>query len=358
MSKIAILGAGGFGSALALVLSRADHQVTLGGRNEAQIEKREKTKMLKVLPKGNHFPCPDSLSFAFGQDLALVRYDFAIICVPTTAAGDLLAKYQGQELPPLVFVQKGWDSTCQMHPIEALWQARPDQPALLFTGAAFAEDLANGAAAEMIICHRNGDSSLARQFCEVLKPVETSIWPVISNDIRSVCLANVVRTIASCQAGVAVGILRTREQDFPSTYVSIRQGIIAEYTRVCLQLLEGSRARFPQSDTPVGRVLQSDILMCTDYTTHQLNASRNFRFGYHLGHGLTIEYSSGLAGATIEALHNTGLVAQALRQQDRDLDAFPCLAVLSQLLAGEIEIEQVARLILDRRERRFPASLC
>jgi glycerol-3-phosphate dehydrogenase len=206
------------------------------------------------------------------------------------------------------------------------------------TGAAFSQDLATGAQAEMIVSATTQTALQATQ--ELLK--NTAIWPVFTpfGDLGTevgVAMANSLRTVTSFVQGLTYGYMQKSEMWSASTWATAwaHTNTLHEYL---LHALIG------QVQIPVGvrTVLAADLLLCAS------SASRNFEVGRLIGAGDDPEHAKGSVPGVAECFRNIEDHAERIEGME-----LPYYLEALQFVRSEITLEQAAASILARRERRF-----
>ena len=141
MSKIAVLGAGAWGTALAIQAARAGNEVVLWARDGAETlaASRESPRL-----PGHHLP--DSI-FVTGD--AATLSDTVIAAVPTQS---LRAALTGlPDIRHLVICAKGIEAATLRLPLEIAAEVQPNAVSAVLTGPNFAHDIASGLPAAAVV---------------------------------------------------------------------------------------------------------------------------------------------------------------------------------------------------------------
>src|SRR5579883_960203 len=102
MSRISIIGAGAWGTALAIVAARAGHDVSLWSRNAAVVESVQRTRRNELyLPD---FKIPDNVFINGETNLALDNAEMIILAVPSHAMRRTLEQLKPHAEPRMLFV--------------------------------------------------------------------------------------------------------------------------------------------------------------------------------------------------------------------------------------------------------------
>ncbi|HAL92336.1 MAG TPA: glycerol-3-phosphate dehydrogenase [Verrucomicrobia bacterium] len=202
--KVALLGDGGWGTALALTLVRNGHAPRVWGPAADYIgEIRHARLNRKFLPG---VPLPEEIEWTADPDEALAGAEAVVMVVPSkyvrTTLGRFAAAYRAAGSPPVVSATKGFDESTQERMTEILselWFVR--QPAAL-SGPSIAPETARGVpTAVTIAC---ADAALARRFQELFTGDTFRVYT--SDDVRGVELGGALKNVIALAAGVCDGL--------------------------------------------------------------------------------------------------------------------------------------------------------
>jgi glycerol-3-phosphate dehydrogenase (NAD(P)+) len=305
--KIAILGSGAFGAALAAALGR-EGPVVLWGRGQAGREIRRLPGL--VLPG----------SVTVTADLAETDdADLLLLSVPMQALGRFVADH-GARLAsrPLVACCKGVDLTTGLGPVEILDTLGGPAPAVL-TGPSFAADIAIGLPTALTLACRDdalGAHLQARLSTPVLRLYRTP-------DVIGAELGGALKNVMAIAAGVVIGA---------GLGDSARAALM---TRGYAEMLRFALARGARAETLAGLSGFGDlVLTCTSAQ------SRNFSFGLSLGRGESFDPAT-----TVEGAATARAVAEIGRTQALDL---PVSTAVAALVDGRITVTEAIQSLLSR----------
>lgn len=279
--SIAVLGAGSWGTALALQLARKDLDIRLWGHDPAHVQRlAELRENSEYLPG---FELPVNITPQASLQAAIVDCRFVLIAIPSRGFRALL-----QELKPaldddmaLFWASKGFeiDSGLLLH--EVIEQELPSFRYGVISGPTFASEVAIGLPAA-IACAGN-DEATTEVFAECLRGLHFRAYT--STDIVGVELGGALKNVLAIAVGVADGL------GFgANTRAALMTRGLAEIMRLSTHL--GAR-----QETMMGLAGLGDlILTCTD------NQSRNRRFGIAIGKGKTVAQAEIEVGQTVEGL--------------------------------------------------------
>jgi glycerol-3-phosphate dehydrogenase (NAD(P)+) len=306
--KIAVLGAGAWGTALAIQLADGA-DVSLWTRNPEQA-----ARMIGAGVNDRYLPGYSLSGLAVTADLeASVRdADYLVSGVPTSGFRDLLRQLRtGECKRPLVWLCKGFESGTMKLPHEVLDEEWPGYAqAAVLSGPSFAQEVAAGQPAALTVA--SFDAEFARQVAQDLHRPRLRLYS--SHDLIGVEVGGAVKNVIAIAAGIADGLgfgLNARA-------ALITRGL-AEISRLGLNL--GGR-----QDTFMGLSGMGDlILTCTG------DLSRNRRVGLRLARGESLE----------GILRELGHVAEGVTTARE-------VARLAHSLGVEMPITEAVRAIIDQ----------
>lgn len=320
-ADISVIGAGSYGTALAICLARNGHKVLLWGRNEDHVAEMAKSHSNERYLPGSQFP--DSLSLSSDLKAVITASDNILLVVPSHAYGEMLAQIKPflGENSKLAWATKGLD-----HKSGRLLQdvAREilgdDIPLAVLSGPTFAKEMAAGLPTAISLS--STDTDFANTLSELLH-CEKSFRVYSNDDFIGIQLGGAVKNVIAIGAGMADGI---------GFGANARTALI---TRGLAEMTRLGAALNAEPSTFMGMAGLGDlVLTCTD------NQSRNRRFGLALGHGDSVEQAMEDIGQVVEGFRNTKEVH-----------------MLAQRMGIEMPIvEQVYQVLYCGKEARLAAS--
>ncbi len=313
---IAVLGAGSWGTALALVLARNGHATRLWGHDPQHIyQLKQESENRRYLP-GIDFP--SQLIPSADLPSAVQNVETILVVVPSYAYAETLIKLK-PHLPNnmgVAWATKGLEqgSGRFLHEVtqDILGNARP---IAIVSGPSFAQEVALGLPTAITVASE--DNHYARQLVSLLHGA--SLRAYTSADVVGVELGGAVKNVLAIATGVADGL---------GFGANARAAII---TRGLAEMERLGKAVGGRQETFMGLAGIGDlVLTCTD------NQSRNRRFGLAIGHGQT--------------------AAQAQADIDQVIEGAETVHEISRLAAKhrvEMPItEQVNRVLHEHRDPR------
>lgn len=324
--KITILGAGAWGSALAIPLARK-HDVVLWGRNAAAMQQADQLRENRLYLPG--FALPDTLTVSADFDAAVGHVcdtaDDALLIAASSVSGlrDLAGHLRGQAIPNLVWLCKGLEEGTRLLPHQVVQEVLgADLPAGVLSGPSFAQEVARGLPCALTIA--GADASLCERVVAAVHGNNIRIYS--SDDLIGVEIGGAVKNILAIATGVADGL----QLGLNARAALITRGL-AEITRLGVAL--GGRPETFMGLSGVGDL----ILTCTG------DLSRNRRVGLGLAQNKPLDEIVAELGHVAEGVR----CAQAVRAlaREKGIDMPITEAVAAALFDGVSVQEMVARLL-------------
>lgn len=264
-SKISFLGAGSWGTALAIQAARNGNQTLLWGHLPQHIASLAEDRENKRYLAG--FSFPDLLEVTDNLKQAAQFSDILLISVPSHAFKDTLVKIKPfvSSNVKIAWATKGFNPETG----ELLHQTVADvfsseTPAAVLSGPSFAREVAAGLPTAVTIAATQ--QAFAEQLAQIMHSPRFRIYT--SDDIISVQVGGAVKNVLAIAAGIADGI---------GFGANTRAALI---TRGIAEIIRLNSALGGQHESLMGLAGLGDlILTCTD------DQSRNRRFGIALGQG-------------------------------------------------------------------------
>ena len=278
--RIAVIGAGSWGTALAIQFSRAGRAVTLWGRDAARMRAMAAARSnAKYLPD---VALPEGLEPTAELASALRGADDVVVAVPSLSFRATLAAIADTGIPVagLCWASKGFEIDSGRLPHQVVAESMPSRlPTAVLSGPTFAAEVARGLPSAMTIASAN--EQYARHLAEAISTEAFRAY--VSDDIIGVEVGGATKNIYAIGAGLSDGL------GFgANTRIALLTRGLAEMTRLGTAL--GARR-----ETFMGLAGMGDlVLTCTD------DHSRNRRFGLALANGLTMDQALAKIGQVVE----------------------------------------------------------
>lgn len=201
MSRVAVLGAGSFGTTLAIHLAQAGHEPRLWGRNRAELERVDRERENAKFLAGIHLP--DGVKVQPELGAALDQADFVLFVVPTQATrgmAEQVAALGCRAVP--VSASKGLELGTLRRLSQVLTETLGDDRPVTLTGPSHAEEVARGIPTTVVAA--SSDESRARAV-QVL--FSTPRFRVYTNDDVIGCeYGGALKNVIAIAAGVCDGL--------------------------------------------------------------------------------------------------------------------------------------------------------
>jgi len=324
-SPLAVLGAGSWGTALAVQFARGGRAVRLWGRDAAALAvlARERCNA-RYLPE---VAFPQALEVTADLGAALAGAQRVLVVVPSIALRELLTRLAGRldAATGLAWASKGFELDSGKLPHQVAREVLgPAQRIAVLSGPTFAREVGAGLPTAMTVA--SPDADFARELAQAVSSANFRAYT--STDIVGVEIGGAVKNALAVGAGLSDGL------GFgANTRVALIARGLAEMTRLGVAL--GA-----QADTFMGLAGLGDlVLTCTD------DQSRNRRFGLLLAAGLTPAAALARIGQAVEG--HTG--ARAIRGvAARAQVEMPLCEMVYQVLHERLPAREAVRQLMSR----------
>ena len=326
---ITVLGAGSYGTALAICFARNGNNTVLWGRDSIHVEQMQSNRInSKYLPDAKF---PESLVLEPDLAKAVASNSIILLVVPSHAFEDMLEMIKPMLTSEhkVAWATKGLDHHHGRLLQEVAQDILGDGIALaVLSGPTFAKEMAAGLPTAISLSSRNDD--FVTELSNLLH-CQKSFRVYTNNDFIGVQLGGAVKNVIAIGAGMADGIgfganART---------ALITRGL-AEMTRLGTKL--GADVNTFMGMAGLGDL----VLTCTD------NQSRNRRFGLALGKGAEVEQAMADIGQVVEGYRNTKEVHMLAQREGVEM---PIVEQVYQVLYCGKEARQAAFDLLARDKK-------
>ena len=329
MNDVAVLGAGAWGTALAIHLARVEKRARLWGRRREFVDRlRQERVNRSYLPEA---VLPPSVALTASLEEATAGADAVVLAVPSHGARALLrqaAPLLGSRTT-IVNATKGFevDSLNRMSQVieQELGEAHP---VVVLSGPSFAAEVARAAPTAVSVAGRCRDAVRAVQH-ELRAGASFRLYA--SDDVVGVEVGGAMKNVIAIAAGVVDGLGLG-----PNALAAVITRGLAEISRLAGAL--GGRRETLAGLSGLGDL----VLTCTG------GLSRNWLVGRELGRGRALDEILAGMRSVAEGVKTTSAALELGRRHGVDL---PITVQMGAVLAGRIEARAAVDELMLRRQR-------
>lgn len=316
MTAVTVLGAGAFGTALAIAFARAGTEVTLVARSEESAATLERDRSNARRLPGIAFPRSITLSADPGAGAPDAP---RVLAVPAQATGSFLARHAARIAPgPLVLAAKGIDLDSGLLLSEVAAKHWPDEQIAALSGPGFAAEIAAGLPTALTLAA--ADAGRAEALQTALSTTTLRLYR--STDRIGVQLGGALKNVVAIACGICIGA---------GLGESARAALM---TRGYAEILRLGLACGARPETFAGLSGLGDLAL-----TAASPKSRNFAAGVAIGEGGVP------ASGTVEGLSTAHAVLAMAKRHEVDM---PVAATTVEVLDKRLSIGEAMDRLLAR----------
>ncbi|MAU98172.1 MAG: glycerol-3-phosphate dehydrogenase [Fulvimarina sp.] len=323
MSRLAVVGAGAWGTALAALYARSGETVALLGRDETTIAAINQGHANPRYLPGIQLPASVRATGDAGN--ALADAELVLLVVPAQSLAGVAGTLAPHLAPSatLVLCAKGIERASGRFLSELVAAVLPGHPLAALSGPSFASDVASGLPTAVTVAAKDGEAAdgLARQLST------ESFRCYASDDLRGVEVGGALKNVLALAAGIVAG---------RGLGASAQAAIV---TRGFVELRRLGEALGGRPETLMGLSGLGDLVL-----TCSSPQSRNFAYGAALGRGEDVSRMK-LAEGVFTAAIAARLAAESAIEA-------PIVETVAQVLGGELSVDEAAQRLLARPLKR------
>jgi glycerol-3-phosphate dehydrogenase (NAD(P)+) len=321
-SRIAVLGAGAWGTALALTALAAGRGTQLWVRETDVLADIQATRQNRFLPG---VALPEQLQVT-GDLAEATKADALLLAVPAQVLHGFVKNLTPHLRPgtPLVICAKGIEKASGRLVHEIAADAAPGAMVAILSGPSFARDVAKGLPTAVTIAAK-GDVA-ARLQASLSAP---AFRPYASDDVTGVALGGAAKNVYAIACGVVEGL---------GLGENARAALLARSFAELARLGEALGAR---SETLMGLSGLGDLVL-----TATSKSSRNFSFGVALGQGETVAGLSGAGHPLAEGVDTAPALVTRAGQTGVEM---PIAEAMADLISGSLPLGEAVTRLMSRR---------
>ncbi|MCO5090793.1 NAD(P)H-dependent glycerol-3-phosphate dehydrogenase [Bosea sp. (in: a-proteobacteria)] len=318
--EIGVVGAGAYGTALALAAARAGCDVRLWARDAGTVAAIGRTRQAPRLPG---IDLPEAIR-ATGSLDNLARCDALIVAVPTQALRGICEALAASLPPrvPVISAAKGIEQASGRFATGIIAEAWPGATPAILSGPSFAADIGRGLPTAVTLAA--SDAALAQALAEALSSPAFRIYH--SADPRGVEIGGAAKNVLAIAAGITIGL---------GFGESARAALVA---RGFAELRRFGEAYGGEPETLMGLSGLGDVVLSCASAQ-----SRNFAYGLALGQGSSPAEAAG--GRLAEGAFTAPILAAMARAKRIET---PIAAAVAGVIAGEAGVREAVAALLAR----------
>jgi glycerol-3-phosphate dehydrogenase (NAD(P)+) len=320
MQRIAVLGGGAWGTALAQTCARAGRDVTLWEFDAGNAEHLASKRESRFLPGVR---LEDSIKVT--RALAEASRSQAILLVVPAQAMRSVIKWLTQTIAagtPLIACAKGIEHGTHKFMTEIIAECAPNAVPAILSGPSFAADVARGLPTAVTLAA--ADAQVAQALAQAI--ASSSFRPYHSPDVRGVEIGGATKNVLAIASGIVTGRGLGASASAALT------------TRGFAELVRFGKAYGAKPETMTGLSGLGDLIL-----TCSSPQSRNFSFGVALGKG---EKPDGAAhGKLAEGAFTAPVLLEMAREKNIEM---PIAAAVAAILAGKLSVDAAIESLLTR----------
>lgn len=322
--NLAILGAGSWGTAVAIAVAQQGYSVVLWTNNDAQYQAMQNQRCNERYLPTIAFPS----TLICSKDLrCAAEAEQVFIAVPSHAFAELLQSIP-QPKAGLAWLTKGVDPNSRLVLSELVKQRWGEQyPTAVISGPSFAREVALALPTALVVASLH--SSYQRQIRDLLHSSTLRVY--LSDDVIGVQLCGAIKNILAIACGISDGI---------GYGANAQAALITRGLAEMRRLLQAYHAR-PETCLSLAGVGDL-ILTCTD------NQSRNRRFGLLLGQGVTLNQAETTVGQVVEGKYNAAQIHMLAQEHHLEM---PICAEVYAVLSGQRSPQEAVTQLMNRPAR-------
>ena len=320
IQRIAVLGGGAWGTALALTCARAGRNVTLWEYepgNAASLEKKRESRFLPGVRIDNEIKVTRDLGDTANSDAILLVVPAQAVRSVVTSLASLVAKHT-----PLIACAKGIEHGTHKFMTEIIAECAPAAVPAILSGPSFAADVARGMPTAVTVAASDG--KIALDLAHALSA--GTFRPYHSTDVRGVELGGATKNVLAIAAGIVTG------KGLGAS------ALAALTTRGFAELVRFGKACGARTETMMGLSGLGDLIL-----TCGTPQSRNFSCGVALGKGEKPDTAA--HGKLAEGIFTAPVLLEMAREKNVEM---PISVAVAAVLSGKLSVDEAIESLLTR----------
>lgn len=324
MSKIGVIGAGAWGTALAIVLAGKDHEVTLWTLSESDAKLlTERRELVDRLPG---VTLPQNISFTSSMEQVCTGQDMLVLAVASPYIRSTAHKMKPfvKDNQIVVNVSKGIEENTLFTLSEVIEEELPNADVAVLSGPSHAEEVSKGIPTTVVVGAKTKETA---QY--VQDTFMTDMFRVYTSpDIISIELGGSLKNVIALAAGIIDGL------GFgDNTKAALMTRGVAEISRLGLKM--GGNLETFAGLSGIGDL----IVTCTS------KHSRNRNAGYLIGKGYTMQEAMDEVKQVVEGVYSAKAALKLARKYDVSM---PIVEQINKVLFEDMPASEAVKNLLLR----------
>ena len=325
--KIAVVGNGSFGTAMANLLVYNGHDVTLYGRNKAALDEMKETRINdKYLP---YVILSDKIKYTNNIRNALRGKDIVVFAVPAQKFRQVSAKaaqYLEKEAI-VVNLAKGIEKKTLKRMSEIAEETIPDARYVALSGPTHAEEIVRNTPAGIVAA--STDAEAAEIIQDAFMSEQIRVYTL--DDVVGVEIAGAVKNVIAIATGISDGMKLGNNARAALMTRSIHE----------IKRLGDKLGANPETFSGLSGI--GDLIV-----TCSTNLSRNRRCGLLIGLGLDAKEAVERVGSVVEGYYTADAVCDLAKKLDVDM---PVCKATQAVLKGKLDPEKAVSMLMSRDKK-------
>ena len=325
--KVAVIGSGSFGTAMANLIVHNGHDVTLYGRSKASLDAMKETRMnAKYLPD---VILSDRLIYTDDICSAVKGKSIVVFAVPAQKFREVssqAAQYL-EEGVIAVNLAKGIEKNTLLRMSEVAADTIPGVKYVALSGPTHAEEIVRNAPAGIVAV--SADPEAARTVQDAFMSEQLRIYT--QEDMIGVEIAGAVKNVIAIATGIADGMKLGHNASAALMTRSIHE----------IKRLGNALGANPETFSGLSGI--GDLIV-----TCSTNLSRNRRCGLYIGQGLKAEDAVEKVGSVVEGYYTADAVCDLADKLGVEM---PVCRVTQAVLNGKLEPDKAVRALMSREKK-------
>ena len=327
MKKISFLGAGSWGTALAIMLAKNGYEVTLWSKVAAEVEMLSTHR--EHMDRLPGVKLPDSIQVTSDLEQACKEADMLVLSVasPYVRSTAKEAAPYVKENQIIVNVGKGIEDETLLTLSDVIEQEIPQADVAVLSGPSHAEEVSHGMPTTVVV--GAGTKETAEAIQEVFMNDTFRVYT--SPDIIGIELGGSIKNVIALAAGILDGLGLG-----DNTKAALMTRGIAEVSRLGIAM--GGKMETFSGLSGIGDL----IVTCTS------NHSRNHNAGYLIGKGKTMQEAMDEVKQVVEGVYSAKAALALAKKYDVSM---PIVEAVNEVLFDDLSAQEALKLLITRDPR-------